>query len=554
MADNILTIEEYLGKGKFLVPNYQRGFKWGVPDSDGKCAVRILIDDLIHSFTINIEEYFIQGVTVFEDINGQVVIIDGQQRTTTFFLLLKFLGYEGLPEIDYAIREESKKWLKSLISPVISIEEENFDEEYQDIFYFKKALRTFKEQINGNVDKDNFRSFILKKVKLFYITISPEQATKVFSMMNGQKAIMKSDELVKAAILSKTSRSHTKDDNEIKHLADLNGILQLLKSKVGEEWEINTLRSKYAREWDKWLYWWNRKDVKDFFRSANNPLGLLLVYYYEQNKGDIFKNRPYTFSSFNECFFCDIRDSKNHFKGIRDLQKTFEDWFNNYEIYNYLGMILECNIEEKKETFLHFINLQKRVTDSECFKEYAKWALVGCTHKQITKSEELPEGEDAKEAKAEIAIDLLSQKEVYGSCNDFALRQLLRRNVEIDCKLERKFDFSLYGEKSLEHIYPKSWEQESVRKLNFSEENKDKLSVHSIGNLVLIKKNENSQFGYKSFEEKKSLYFEVKNTKWSLKLLHSVSVFSKKEWNAQSIEENQKEFICELKEYYKLKL
>ena len=37
------------------------------------------------------------------------------------------------------------------------------------------------------------------------------------------------------------------------------------------------LRNKYAREWDKWLYWWNKEDVRDFF-NINTPMGLLLDY------------------------------------------------------------------------------------------------------------------------------------------------------------------------------------------------------------------------------------------------------------------------------------
>lgn len=63
-------------------------------------------------------------------------------------------------------------------------------------------------------------------------------------MMNGQKAIMKDAELIKASLLTKASRLSKNGNNEI---------------SLAEEWEINSLRSRYAREWDKWLYWWNKK-------------------------------------------------------------------------------------------------------------------------------------------------------------------------------------------------------------------------------------------------------------------------------------------------------
>lgn len=58
----------------------------------------------------------------------------------------------------------------------------------------------------------------------------------------------------------------------------------VLQEIISIEWETNALRSKYAREWDKWLYWWNRKDVKDFF-NVNKPMGLLLEYYFKKKSG-----------------------------------------------------------------------------------------------------------------------------------------------------------------------------------------------------------------------------------------------------------------------------
>ena len=40
MSKNILTIKEYFNRGTFVIPNYQRGYKWGVPNKqDKKCAV-----------------------------------------------------------------------------------------------------------------------------------------------------------------------------------------------------------------------------------------------------------------------------------------------------------------------------------------------------------------------------------------------------------------------------------------------------------------------------------------------------------------------------------
>lgn len=84
------NIAEYIGKANdtiFVIPSYQRGYKWGVPHKNGKNDARILVEDIVHAFSSHKAEYFIQGVTVFKK-EDKIYLIDGQQRTTTIFLLL----------------------------------------------------------------------------------------------------------------------------------------------------------------------------------------------------------------------------------------------------------------------------------------------------------------------------------------------------------------------------------------------------------------------------------------------------------------------------------
>lgn len=524
--ENKLLIEEYFKKGNFVIPNYQRGYKWGVPNMDGECAVSILMDNLIDAYLKQVPEYYIQGVTVCKD-EKSIILIDGQQRTTTFYLLLKYLNYNQLPTIRYDIRNDSHEFLLNSEIKESAIEytgSNPIDENAQDIFYFKKAIKTIHQKSNSINEFDNltFLNFILKSVKLFFIEVNKDDDTKVFSMMNGQKAIMKTDELIKASLLSKSSRT-SKHKNELVTLA--------------EEWEINSLRNRYAREWDKWLYWWNKKSVKDFYGSQSNPMGLLLEYFYYSREED--KSKDYNYKHFNELFFKDVTSAKSNYKAIRDLQKTFEDWYNDYNFYNYLGLILRSDVS-KKEAILYL--LKNNSLDE--IKRYAKWSLISASHKQITKSNELNEDENTKEDKALDVLNNLSAKEVYGYSNNEALRQLLRRNVELDCKLERKFDFKIYGEKSLEHIYPKS------RANDLSFDMNSDYSVHSIGNLVLLDKNTNSSFNDSLPEYKTKKYFDLENVRWSLKLQHTVSVFTQKEWKEDAIVKNQEDFLVEFKKYY----
>ena len=105
-----ITLREYLKKGKpFVVPNYQRGYVWG-KNKTGESAldsVTFMMHTLKKGFKAK-SEVFIQGITVSESEND-IILIDGQQRTTFFYLLLKYLDHSRFENfhIRYDVRTES---------------------------------------------------------------------------------------------------------------------------------------------------------------------------------------------------------------------------------------------------------------------------------------------------------------------------------------------------------------------------------------------------------------------------------------------------------------
>ncbi len=584
MPDNpSKTIQQYFNiEGQFVIPEFQRGYKWGVPNPvDDRCAVKILMKSLMSEFErlggneMNKKEYFLQGVTAYKK-GRDVYLIDGQQRTITLFILLnELLADKSLLltnnksdiKLKYSVRKESHRYLQKMAG----LHNEIVDESSQDIFYFKKARDTIQSFLpTSEIDRDALRDFILKHVKVYFMLIAPEQSIKSFRMLNGQKAFMKSEELIKAEILSKATKVY---HFSICSSADNNQSVP--------KWESTLLRSRYAREWDRWLYWWHRKDVSDFYETKRNPMGLLLEYFYLKNIDDkerresVWSNRQHTnsiFNSFKHRFLASPKDAKNNFKAIRDLQKLFEDLFNNFETYNYLGIIFKIGLDRQQiqSALLHFLALEKKDIKYK-IKEYAKWALAGATHLQIITVANPENASDSKEDKACKIVLALGERDVYNVYNSYALRQLLRLNVQMDTELRRKFDFAIYGSKSLEHIHPKSKvvtneNEDEVAKdnekggapeltprfLDFREETL--ICEHSIGNLVLLSSPDNSSFNDRPFLEKKVKFFSpMKNMKYSMSLLHSLRVFSNAKWNIEEIRNNQDEFCNELKEYYDIK-
>ncbi|MCH5226376.1 MAG: DUF262 domain-containing protein [Muribaculaceae bacterium] len=552
--ETLINLKKYLAlceEGKsFKIPDYQRGYIWGKkPEKQEKYetdAVTKMCDTLLEAYfhmkekgnsDIN-SEIFLQGITYYIDKENNVVLVDGQQRTTFFYILLKFLEYQNHFKIKYDIREDSDTFL-----PQIRIEDkEDGKEEAQDIFFFKRTMRIIGEKLNG-INKKEFLEFILENVQFLSVKVEPKDSTLVFTMMNGNRAKMKDSELIKSELLR--SSSITKEGNLI------------------TESENQEIRSRLAREWDKWLRWWNREDVKIFF-NTKEQLGWLLPLWLESEK--------ISFEKFKELHKIDtVKDSKLAFLNLRLLQKRLEDAFYDPQVYNLIGFILLKSNEKFEFLKWYFETLKDLEIDSRLkyLRVYFDAVLIGMSHSDIIDEIKFEHQEglfsDKWKEKALEFLESLSSETAYNTNNqrniEFWLlrRNILEDNTQGEQKLGRKFDFDIWRKISLEHIMPKSWfvpANSLVKKENqyFNSEIPavsiplygwiKKPTEHSIGNLVLIYMNENSSFGANDFEEKKKIFFS--NTKDGFKsrhLLHSVMAFANSEWNLIKIAQQYMEEI-----------
>ncbi|MCD1119181.1 DUF262 domain-containing protein [Chryseobacterium turcicum] len=539
-----INIKSYFEKGQFVVPEYQRGYKWSVKDKKNESSITYFIKSLRQAYDNELKEYFIEAVTVVEE-SGKIILVDGQQRTTSLFLLFAFLEDKDFikNKLNYDVRKDSHEWLNNyLLESAYSPDEDDS----QDIYYFKQAIIQIKNILDENFDLRDFSLFIKNNVFLLYNVISKDKAINTFIALNGLKAIMKDEELIKSDLLIKSSRIQ-------------NNINQNKEQQFGIEWKINEDRGRLARNWDKWLYWWNQDEIKDYFGTGNHhPLYYLLITYWNIS-GENKKSKDFSFDNFKSQFISDGISAKKHFEGLRKLQKTFEDLYNNPLSHNFLGLILKTS--NSRESSLRYF-LDAKNTDKIKLEEYSKWSLIGSTHLEIINNTtekvndlETEEYVCVKNRKAREAIDLVNEKYVYWNENDgeykdsrkeFAFRFLLLLNILEDNKLKRKFDFSIWQNRSLEHIFPKS----KMKILDFNNDDYIEGSIHCIGNLVLLYGKDNSSFGAKDFSEKKDTYFNTSLTFSSRNLLHTISTFSKSSWTEIEIISNKTSTIKYLNKYY----
>lgn len=558
----IISLGDLIAQNPIItIPPYQRGYIWGKnrKDTSENSVEHILrsIRDSILTPSIP-KQLFLQGLTVSETSDG-ISVIDGQQRMTFFFLLLTCLQYKNNLQIRYNVRRDNcvggaGEFLRSIIGKstdeLHEMAKEDTNEKFQDLYFFKKTIRTI---LAENIPHERIND-ILTNIRFLYIVIPDRKASTVFTMMNGNKADMSEEEIIKAELLRLVSLS---DDNS----EDI-------------RWEQNALRSRYAREWDKWLYWWNQNKVREFYRTEGHTMGWLLrTYFVRRAQG----KKQFSFENFKEtCLLGENPElsAKQTFYDLRHLQKSFEDIYNSaYEterkkrLHNIIGAILLLLPKGDRSKFIidYFAH-----ANSFDVCDYYKIIFLesGLSHSQIIKYlSNIDADEELKTKKIEM-LRSLSSDNLYNEDNSYAFLQLLRRNIEEDTKLGRPFDFKIWKERSLEHIFPKSKVFDSVsNQIEAGEGNNEDMldrskfngngSEHCIGNLVLLYKNENSKFGAKTVEEKKSIYFQVDEEDKPFRsrhLLHSMSVFAKSSWGIREIQENKESILNEIKNYYGIEI
>lgn len=519
---------------------------WGQYREGGKDSAAFLTECLIESYLTG-AEYFLQGITVHA---GNLV--DGQQRITYLKLLLHELNSPVDLPLKFDNRDTAQKWLDDIPSDI----SENREEESQDIYYYKRTIRTIRELVEeSGIDRIRLLSHILEKVELLLIELTEDTDVKaIYNMMNGAKAPMQASDIIKADLMRMAA-----DEKQ--------------PNTYGRN--LDSLRWRYAGEWEAWVRWWNKPEVKAFFAKCKETgVAFSLILCLREETDDL--SRPLSYEEFRhhimECETENYHCAKHFFLRLRRVQLRLEDALASAVTYNRIQAIMLLQPEEQMYMFLHRYFVAATIDTAE-LERYYKLSFLGMTFDQISSHESPLEYFDDMLAS-------LSMADVYhteAKRDVFSL--LLRLNIDEDIKLGRKFDFNVWNKRSLEHIYSKSrvWHTDESGKVldgndrelhtNVRAITKDpafmprdrivnhdgtQLSEHCIGNLVLLYGENNARFGNANFENKKMMFlapgdmtvFESRN------LLHSVCIFAGNTWDHQSIVDNYNLTLKNLKIYY----
>ena len=241
---DILMSEE-----KIFIPTYQRAYSWEVKNSSNKNReVAILWEDIKSHIKSKAKSNFYLGNFIFEEDNGKLGIIDGQQRLTTIILLLSALkNISNTSLTDYDLNNFS----------TVSYDEEDFkkilSEELLDIDKASSSTDSIKKIFNAyNFFKEKLKEIEPEKLKAIenlildstcQINIIDDkiEAIQVFVFENNRGKTPTNLEIVKSMFMHYIySTSETADKDKIINKIETNftSIYQniaILEGKVKED-------------------------------------------------------------------------------------------------------------------------------------------------------------------------------------------------------------------------------------------------------------------------------------------------------------------------------
>ena len=323
MATNRIDLESVceLQNKKFIVPNYQRGYKWREKD------VEYLIEDIAEIAQDDYSDYCLQPIVVapkwkqkicptcghiIESTEEGYILVDGQQRLTTIWLIINWAKHNNFQaswnfNIEYDTREDSNAYLND-------VKEKGFAENKGtcDTHYFSKALDTI-ESKKGQLQ--SFFDNLNKNVKIIWYEIDPEEGPAHFERLNNAKIGLTNAELVKAYLMTKVNREK---------------------------------RARMACEWDEMEYKLQDKSFFAFITTKDsiynkeyNRIELILDLYTGATKKDKEIDEYYTFNEIAQKIEKYGKTINDVWQDILNIQNRLLCWYNDNFLYNLIGFLVE---------------------------------------------------------------------------------------------------------------------------------------------------------------------------------------------------------------------
>lgn len=309
-------------RGKFYIPAYQRGYRWE------RTQVKTLLNDLYQCMEANGQEkdYCLQPVVVQKKGKLQYDLIDGQQRLTTIYILLRY-AHQNYFSFEYETREKTKDFLNNM-DPQLA--QTNID-----FFHIYQAYTTIKDWLEETFPDDTYSqssalyklcNYVNESVKVIWYEVGAEaDPIALFTRLNIGKIQLTNAELIRALFLSDTP----------------NGMENRRKYEMAIQWDDI---EKQLRD-DDGAFWAfiTRKRAEDY------PTRIDILFDLMCHKQDAEKDPLFTFFKMEERLKHSDRDSvwQEVINGFLQLK----EWYNDNVYYHKIGYLIASGSNTMADLF-----------------------------------------------------------------------------------------------------------------------------------------------------------------------------------------------------------
>lgn len=582
-----ILISQYLKLTKseyFVIPEYQRGYSWDITKCD------TLWQD-IEDFSGGDDPYFFGTIIMdcsLEEKDGGLRIVDGQQRTTTFFLLLKALllrlnevlnnypNDEKMATTKEELSDKRKEIMKILykkseikeinemlqdpskMNGIVLLENKSINETYKnelEIIIEAKDFETTEENVSKIKfkQKDNRYTNYFRNFKYFYEKLDKtesrlysfaqkfledcqiilirswqkEQAITMFNSLNSKGMPLSDADIISAELYKNADNSNNdfRDQwEEIKELAEELEALNIVDIDAG------LMQLMYI----------NRAHEKEY-QPNNVTVPGLKRYYTEIEKGKKLLKDPNGFcKKLNKIF--------KTWNIIRDypIVKLLLKFNENVKLYlaGYLyryepNEITVEKVQDICECLLRLFTILELVDigySSKNFKVFLFNINLKLVNKDITISDIV------KEFNVHIK-DNWKKEELIKEIAEYDKNILVFLNDYLYAKSKgKKFDFK--KNVNIEHIMPGSGREKHLIRVNAGITDIEQFNniVNKIGNKILLEEKINKGLGDDWFKIKtgkiNTQYYSYKNSEFAI--AQALTEYSKPTWGKEDIDEATK--------------
>jgi len=212
-----LNLHQLLQNDKYVIPLYQRNFSWEREE------IHQLLKDINDTYDTN--DFYYLGTLVVAKINGcEFVIIDGQQRHTTFSIINAVIKNKDCDKavetrnLYFEAREKSERILDELIRDKNSYQKiKNFSTNDNGIKNIISAVQDVEDFMNENFkdpeSESKFFDRFYSKVIIFRAELpSKTDLNHYFEVMNNRGEQLEKHEILKAAFLGELEKQGRKKE------------------------------------------------------------------------------------------------------------------------------------------------------------------------------------------------------------------------------------------------------------------------------------------------------------------------------------------------------